>query len=86
MAKIKALEQALRSAEQLVTSSQKSYQGGSRTVIDILNAEQQKALVQRDLSQARYMYLFSKVKLLSLADMADEAAIQEINKIFKNAF
>lgn len=78
--KTRALEQALRSADQLVLSSRKSFQAGSRTVIDILNAEQQRMLVLRDLAQARYMYLISKVRLLALVGGADEAAVQAVNQ------
>jgi len=76
--KIRALEQALHSADHLVLSSRKSFQAGSRTVIDILNAEQQRVVVQRDLAQARYMYLISGVRLLSLVGgfgQADMVAI-----------
>lgn len=82
--KIRALEQALRSAEQLVLSSRKSFQAGSRTVLDILNAEQQRVSVLRDLAQARYMYLISKVRLMALVGAADESAIIEINQVLKN--
>ena len=81
--KIKALEQALHSADQLVLSSQKSFQAGSRTVIDILNAEQQRVLLLRDLAQARYMYLISKIRLLSLVGGADLDAVIEVNKALK---
>lgn len=80
IASIKALEQALRSAEQLVLSSRKSFQAGSRTVLDILNAEQQRALVQRDLAQARYVYLISKIRLLALVGEADVQAIAAANR------
>lgn len=67
--KIKAQEQALLSAEQLVVSSQRSYKAGNRTVIDVLNAEQQQQVVMRDLMQARYIFFLSKVKLLALAGL-----------------
>lgn len=78
--KIKALEQALRSSDQLVLSSRKSFQAGSRTVLDVLNAEQQRVFVLRDLAQARYMYLNSRVRLLSLVGGADLEAVQAINR------
>jgi outer membrane protein/protease secretion system outer membrane protein len=81
--KIKALEQALRSADQLVLSSRKSFQAGSRTVIDILNAEQQRVTVLRDLAQARYMYLISKVRLNSLVGIADISSITSINSVLQ---
>lgn len=67
--RIKAQEQALVSAEQLVLSSQRSFQAGNRTVIDVLNAEQQRQVVLRDLMQARYLLFLSKVKLASLAGL-----------------
>lgn len=78
--KIRALEQALRSADQLVLSSRKSFQAGSRTVLDILNAEQQRVMVLYDLAQARYMYLISRVRLLALVGGADTDAVAEINQ------
>ena len=79
--KMKALEQALRSADQLVASSRKSFQAGSRTVLDVLNAEQQRLSVMRDLSQARYIYLISRIRLLSLVGSADLVALTGISQL-----
>jgi protease secretion system outer membrane protein len=79
--KIKALEQALRSADQLVISSQKSLQAGNRTVVDVLNAEQQRTSVLRDLAQARYIYLMSKIKLAALAGDVTDDLIISINRL-----
>ncbi len=81
--KIKALEQAARSADQVVLSSSKSFQAGSRTVLDILNAEQQRMVVLRDLAQARYMYLISKIRLLALVGEADLAAVTAVNQVLQ---
>ena len=81
--KIRALEQALRSAEQLIVSNQKSFQAGNRTMIDVLNAQQQRMVVSRDLAQARYMYLVSKLNLLALVGAADSQAVAEINQAFQ---
>ena len=77
--KIKALEQALRSADQLVLSSRKSFQAGSRTLLDILNAEQQRVSVMRDLAQARYVYLISRVRLQALVGGADQELMAAVN-------
>lgn len=79
--KIMALEQALRSADQLVLSSRKSFEAGSRTVVDMLNAEQQRMVVLRDLAQARYVYLISRIKLLALVGEADTEAMAGINLV-----
>ncbi len=79
VAKVGALEQAVRSAEQLVNSSRRSFEAGSRTLVDILNAEQQLQSTRRDLAQARYLYLISRVRLQALAGGDREAAITELN-------
>ena len=82
--KIKALEQALRSADQLVLSSQKSFQAGSRTVLDVLNAEQQRVSVMHDLAQARYVYLVSRIRLLALVGGADTEAMVAANRVLQH--
>ena len=79
LAKVGALEQAVRSAEQLVKSTRRSFEAGSRTLVDILNAEQQLQSTRRDLAQARYLYLISRVRLQALAGGDKEAVITELN-------
>lgn len=83
MARIRALEQALRSADQLVLSNRKSLQAGSRTLVDVMNAEQQRMVTLRDLAQARFMYLISRIRLLALVGSADADAVASINQVLK---
>ncbi|MBP6780831.1 MAG: TolC family outer membrane protein, partial [Ottowia sp.] len=61
--KVRALEQAVRSAQQLVTSSKRSFEAGSRTMVDVLNAEQQLQTTLRNRAEARYLYLVTRVRL-----------------------
>lgn len=77
--RVRALEQAVRSAEQVVISNRRSFEAGSRTLVDTLNAEQQKVSAQRDLAQARYIYLISRVKLQALAGGPKTEVLDEIN-------
>ncbi len=84
MARVTALEQALRSADQLLLSNQKSVRGGNRTLLDVMNAEQQRMLVLRDLAQARYLHLLSRIRLLALAGSATTESIAAINQSLKN--
>jgi protease secretion system outer membrane protein len=81
LAKAKALEQSLRSLDQLIISNQRSLQAGSRTLVDVLNAEQQKTNVLRDLAQARYLHIVSGVRLLALVDSADAASLGAANAL-----
>jgi outer membrane protein TolC len=77
--RVKALEQAVRSAEQLLLSTRRSFEAGSRTLTDILNAEQQKQVALRDLAQARYQYLNSRIRLQALAGGDTQQVISETN-------
>jgi outer membrane protein/protease secretion system outer membrane protein len=77
--RVKALEQAVRSAEQAVLSNQKSFQAGSRTTVDVLIAQQQKTTAQRDLAQARYLYLVSRLRLQALAGDDRQASVAQAN-------
>lgn len=78
-ARILALEQAVRSAEQAVLSNQKSFAAGIRTTVDVLNAEQQKTQALRDLAQARYRYVLARLQLQALAGDDREAAVSVVN-------
>jgi outer membrane protein/protease secretion system outer membrane protein len=79
LARVRALEQAVRSSMQVVASSRRSQLAGSRTVLDVLNAEQQLGVARRDLAQARFAYLLSLVRLRALAGEMREASIAEAN-------
>ncbi len=77
--RVKALEQAVRSAELLSVSTRKSFEAGSRTLSDVLNAEQQKQLAKRDLAQARYLYLSARIRLFALAGEDVRVGVQQTN-------
>jgi outer membrane protein/protease secretion system outer membrane protein len=77
--RIKALEQAARSSEQAVISTRKSSLAGVRTQLDVLKAESQRVESLRDLAQARYVYLLSRLRLQVLAGLAGKSSIDEIN-------
>lgn len=83
VARVGALEQAVKSSEIMVQSNRRSFEGGSRTLVDILNAEEQRVSALRDLAQARYQYLLARVRLQALAGTADETTIAEIDAWLK---
>jgi len=77
--KIRALQQAEQSGEQLVQSSRRSWEAGFRTMLDVLAAEQQLQNVQRDLAEARYLYLAARVRLHALTGGEMETVMREIS-------
>ena len=52
---------------------------GARTQLDVLNAQQQYTLALRDLAQARFVYLMSKVKLSALAGEDAVSSVDQVN-------
>jgi outer membrane protein TolC len=80
---VRALEQAVRSTEQVTLSNRRSFEAGNRTLNDTLNAEQQMVSAQRDLAQARYVYLISRVRLQALVGAPKSEVIDEINAWLK---
>ena len=77
--RVRALEQAVRSADQMMKSTQMSLKAGSRTQLDVLNAQQQYTMALRDLAQARFVYLMSKVKLAALVGDDTAVLVDEVN-------
>jgi len=77
--RVRALEQAVRSAEQMMQSTQMSFKAGSRTQLDVLNAQQQYTMALRDLAQTRYVYLLSKIRLEMLAGNDKDETVGTIN-------
>jgi len=77
--RVRALEQAARSAEQMMKSTQMSLTAGSRTQLDVLNAQQQFTLALRDLAQARLVYLLSGVRLASLVGDDAMLSVEHVN-------
>lgn len=80
VARIAALQQAVRSSEQAVQSSRKSQAAGVRTLLDVLNAEQQRIQALRDLAQARYLYLVSQLRLQALVSADAHASVAQVNR------
>ena len=77
--KVRALEQAVRSATQLIESTRMSQKAGVRTVIDVLNVEQQQLQAQKELTQARHLYAVSLIRLWALAGVASPERIGTVN-------
>ena len=55
---------------------------GSRTQLDVLNAQQQYITALRDLAQAKYVYLISNLKLASIVEYDALTFVGEINAFF----
>jgi len=76
---VRAYEQAVQSAEQTLFSTQKGFQAGVRSTLDILTAGQNLASARHNLNRARYQYVTAHLNLLALVGRLDEQGIRRIN-------
>lgn len=79
MARVQALEQAQTSSRKALESTLLGYESGVRTGVDVLNSQRELYRTQRDLSQARYAYLLSHLKLKLAAGTLNDADLAAVN-------
>ena len=84
IAQLKAYEQALVSSQSQFDSTTVGYDVGSRTSVDLLNAQQQLFSAKRDLLQARYSYLVNIIRLKAAAGIIVETDLEDINQQLVN--
>lgn len=80
MSQVMALEQALKSSEKLLQASKLGQEVGVRTNLDVLNAQQQLYSTRKDLSQAKYNYLISRLKLKAATGSLAEDELVVVNQ------
>lgn len=82
-AKIGALEKAVASGKELMKATEQSIKGGVRINLDLLNAQSQLYTSQRDLAQARYVYLLGLLRMRAAAGTLDDQAVREVAAYFR---
>lgn len=80
IAQVKALQQAVISNQSSLDSTKLGLEVGVRTSVDLLNARQQLFSARRDLAQAMYAYIISKLKLESAVGDLNEADMKQVNE------
>lgn len=77
--KIKAYEEARNAARQVLLSTRKGVQAGTRNTVDILNAEQQVATSEVELARARIEFSLASLRLSAAAGELAEKDVMRIN-------
>jgi outer membrane protein len=80
IAQVSALQQALKSSTSLLDSSKLGQSVGVKTNLDVLNAQQQLYSTRRDLYQAEYNYLLSRLRLKDAVGTLAEDDITAVNQ------
>ena len=80
-ARVKAFKQAVVSSRTALEASETGLEVGTRTAVDVLNAQQQLYAAERDFLQSRYDYLLSVLRLKAAAGRLSAADLQEIDRL-----
>ena len=80
IAQVKALEQAVVSADVALASSKLGMEVGVRTNVDVLNAQQQVFSARRDLASARYAVITNTLRLKAAAGALTDADLEAVNR------
>jgi outer membrane protein len=78
---IDALSQALLSSEKTLASTERGFELGLRTGVDVLDAQQHYFSAKRDLAQARYDYLFNRLQLKAAVGNLGGKDVEAINAL-----
>ena len=72
ISRVHALEQAVRSSQTAADEIETGFQVGTRTSVDVLNAQSDLFRARRDLSEARYRYILNVLRLKRAAGILSE--------------
>lgn len=80
--RIQALQQSQISSENSLKSTQRGFELGLRTGIDVLNARQGLFAARRDLASARYSFLLNNLKLQAAVGDLTEQDLSDLESLF----
>ena len=79
ISQIKAMDQTRVSTRSALEANQAGYEVGTRTIVDVLNAERSVFQAERDYASARYNYILNFLILRQASGQLSEADLTEIN-------
>jgi outer membrane protein len=80
---VQAFGQALVSAESALEATQAGFEVGTRTIVDVLLAQQRFYGAQRDNSVARHTYILNHLRLKAAGGLLNENDLQAVNQILE---
>ena len=83
--RVQALGEALAASEARLDATRLGHEVGHRTLLDVLNAENDAAAARLALAQARTGLLLDRLRLAALAGQLDEDALHSANQVLTRA-
>jgi protease secretion system outer membrane protein len=81
IAKVQAYQQSVKSNEIALIGTQKSFDAGLRTNVEVLNAQEKLYSAKRDLARERYEFLYNKILLKQSSGILTDDDIQETSSL-----
>lgn len=81
ISQVKSLAQAVVSNQSALKATQAAYEVGTRTIVDVLDAESNLLRAQRDYAKARYEYVLEGLRLKRAAGTLKSEDIDEVNAL-----
>ncbi len=80
ISQVKARKQALSSAQTALEATQAGFEVGTRTAVDVLDAQQVRFQAQSEYYRARYDYILASLQLKQAAGNLSEADLAKVNE------
>jgi outer membrane protein len=81
ISRVGALNTAVNSSEIALKATEAGYEVGVRTLVEVLNEQQNLYRDKRDYSRIRYDYLLSSIKLKQAASSLSQEDLEQINRL-----
>jgi outer membrane protein len=83
ISKVLALNQAVKSNEKAQEAAEAGFEVGTRTIVDVLDAQSNLLSAKRDYARSRYDYLLDMLRLKQAAGILSEEDLQLINGLLQ---
>jgi len=80
---VQALRQALLSAESALEATNAGFEVGTRTIVDVLQAEQRFFQAERNYSEARHQFILNQLRLRQVAGQLEEDSLARVNQLLR---
>jgi outer membrane protein len=79
--RVQALDQARTSTRSALDATEAGFDVGTRTIVDVLDAQRELFGAERDYQQARHAYLLNTLRLKEAAGQLSEKALAAVNEL-----
>ena len=80
ISRVKALKQAMVSTNSALETTEAGFEVGTRTIVDVLDAQRDMFRARRDFAQTRYDYILNTLRLKQAAGTLSPENLQQVNR------